>query len=120
MFQTVASCRGVEEAVAAGTSTLVLGDFDGVTSDGTPIHLLFPASLRVSGDDLLATNLALDRRLFDSSFAAVDSEWCAHATRYTISRIRVLSFAKNRSFTGRGCRSPKSIRPCFYAAQWYR
>lgn len=65
-----------------------LGDFAGVNSKGEPIHMLFPASLRFSGEDLLVTNLSLDLRLFSPSFATVDSEWCAQVSRYTVVKIR--------------------------------
>ena len=71
-----------------GRAIAKLGDFDGVSAAGAPIHMLFPASLRFHGKDLLVTNLALDVRLFDPSFAAVDSEWCAQVSRYTVVKIR--------------------------------
>ncbi|HZZ83696.1 MAG TPA: SMP-30/gluconolactonase/LRE family protein [Anaeromyxobacteraceae bacterium] len=71
----------------SGKAIAKLGDFGGLR-DGAPIQLLFPASLRFDGQFLLVTNLALDLRLFDPSFATVDSEWCAGVTRYTISRLR--------------------------------
>ncbi len=64
-----------------------LGDFGGSVVDGSPLQLLFPASLRFVGDDLLVTNLSLDLRLFDPSFTAADSEWCAQVSRYTVARI---------------------------------
>lgn len=34
------------------------------------------------------TNLALDLTLFSPTFAAVDSQWAAQVTTYTVSRIR--------------------------------
>jgi DNA-binding beta-propeller fold protein YncE len=37
---------------------------------------------------LYVTNLALDLTLFSPTFAAVDSQWAAQATTYTVSRIR--------------------------------
>jgi sugar lactone lactonase YvrE len=70
-----------------GRAIAKLGDFDGVSAAGSPIHMLFPASLRFSGEDLLITNLSLDLRLFSPSFATVDSEWCAQISRYTVVRI---------------------------------
>ncbi len=71
-----------------GRAIAKLGDFDGVSSKGEPIHMLFPASLRFSGQDLLVTNLSLDLRLFSPTFATVDSEWCAQVSRYTVVKIR--------------------------------
>jgi sugar lactone lactonase YvrE len=71
-----------------GKAIAKLGDFGGV-HDGAPVELLFPASARFSGNDLLVTNLSLDLRLFDPSLATVDSQWCAQVTRFTVSRIPV-------------------------------
>jgi streptogramin lyase len=71
-----------------GRAIAKLGDFGGVTSDGKPIHMLFPASLRFSGEDLLVTNLSLDLRLFSPTYASIDSEWCARVSRYTVVKIR--------------------------------
>ncbi len=50
--------------------------------------MLFPASLRFSGEDLLVTNLSLDLRLFSPTFATIDSEWCARVSRYTVVKVR--------------------------------
>jgi sugar lactone lactonase YvrE len=66
-----------------------LGDFAGVNSEGQPVKLLFPASLRFSGKRLLVTNLSLDLRIFSPTFATVDSEWCAQVTRYTVVSIEL-------------------------------
>lgn len=71
-----------------GKAIAKLGDFDGIAA-GSPIHLLFPASLRFLDDDLVVTNLALDLRLFNAAYASVDSEWCAQVSRYTIARVKV-------------------------------
>lgn len=71
-----------------GKAIAKLGGFDGLRG-GAPVGLLFPASLRFHGDDLLVTNLALDLRLFDPAFQTVDSEWCAQVTRYTVARIHL-------------------------------
>ncbi len=68
-----------------GRAIAKLGDFGGVR-DGSPVQLLFPASLRFSGDSLLVTNLALDLRLFNLP-ASVDSEWCAQISRYTVAKL---------------------------------
>jgi sugar lactone lactonase YvrE len=67
-----------------GRAIAKLGDFGGVRK-GKPRQLLFPASLRFSGERLLVTNLALDLRLFDPLFVTVDSAWCAQVSRYTVS-----------------------------------
>ncbi len=67
-----------------------LGDFGGIDDeDGKPIGLLFPASLAFSpnGKFLYVTNLALDLRLF-GLVEAVDSQWAAQVTTYTVARIR--------------------------------
>jgi sugar lactone lactonase YvrE len=63
-----------------------LGDFDGLTASGSPIHLLFPASLRFSGEDLLVTNLSLNTTLF--GFPTVDTAWSAKVSHYTVARLR--------------------------------
>lgn len=65
------------------------GSFRGVNSDGVPQGLLFPASLVFdSNGNLYVTNLALDLRLFNSAYAAVDSQWAAMVKRYTLSVIK--------------------------------
>jgi sugar lactone lactonase YvrE len=66
-----------------------LGDFYGLSRDGVPQGLLFPASpaFSLDGQFLYVTNLALDLRLFNPSFAAIDSEWTAQVKRYTVSRL---------------------------------
>ena len=66
-----------------------LGDFDGLSRNGTPRGLLFPASPDFSrdGEFLYVTNLALDIRLFGLT-QSVDSQWTAQVRRYTISKIR--------------------------------
>jgi sugar lactone lactonase YvrE len=71
-----------------GRAIAKLGDFGGVTHSGTPIQMLFPASLRFSGKDLLVTNLALDLRLFNPDYTSVDSEWAAKVSHYTIVKLR--------------------------------
>lgn len=73
-----------------GRAIAKLGDFDGIARDGAAEGLLFPASLRFSGKDLLVTNLALDLRLFNPAFTSVDSAWCAEVTRHTVARIRAV------------------------------
>ncbi len=70
-----------------GKAISKLGDFGGL-DDGSPVQLLFPASLRFRGHDLIVTNLSLDLRLFNPSFETVDSKWCAQVSRYTVVKIR--------------------------------
>jgi sugar lactone lactonase YvrE len=71
-----------------GQAIAKLGDFGGVSRSGTPIQMLFPASLRFSGNHLLVTNLALDLRLFSPTYTSVDSEWAAKVSHYTIVKLR--------------------------------
>jgi sugar lactone lactonase YvrE len=74
-----------------GKAIAKLGDFDGLTKDGTPIGLLFPASPAFGKDGLFlyVTNLALDLRLAVApNVQAVDSQWAAMVNRYTVSKIR--------------------------------
>ncbi|HEY6006064.1 MAG TPA: hypothetical protein VIV57_24500, partial [Anaeromyxobacter sp.] len=61
-----------------------LGDFDGIKDD-SPVGMLFPASMRFSGNSLLVTNLSLDSRIF--GFTTLDSEWCAQVKRYTVVKV---------------------------------
>ena len=70
-----------------GKAIAKLGDFGGVKR-GTPSDLLFPASVRFSGKNLLVTNLALDLRLFSPDYATGDSQWASQVSHYTISRLR--------------------------------
>ncbi|MGZ6029497.1 MAG: SMP-30/gluconolactonase/LRE family protein [Myxococcaceae bacterium] len=72
-----------------GKAIAKLGDFGGAVRRGSPVGLLFPASIRFSGKHLLVTNLALDLRLFSPTFVTPDSEWTAQVSRYTISQIRL-------------------------------
>ncbi|HTO96943.1 MAG TPA: NHL repeat-containing protein [Myxococcales bacterium] len=70
-----------------GRAIAKLGDFDGLSRDGAPIGLLFPASLVLHGEWLYVTNLSLDLRLFNPTFNAVDSEWAAAVRKHTVARI---------------------------------
>jgi DNA-binding beta-propeller fold protein YncE len=70
-----------------GKAIAKLGDFGGAIAHGSPLQLLFPASLRFHGEDLLVTNLSLDLRLFNPDFVTVDSEWCAQVSRYTVVKL---------------------------------
>ena len=81
-----------------GKAISKLGDFGGI-ADKSPIQMLFPASLRFLGKDLIVTNLSLDLRVFNASFVTVDSEWCAQVSRYTVVRIpaRILGFGKGEN-----------------------
>ena len=65
-----------------------LGDFGGIGPNGAPNGLLFPASLVRQGNFVYVTNLALDLRLFNSTFTTGDSEWAAQVTTHTVSRLR--------------------------------
>jgi len=71
----------------SGKAIAKLGDFGGV-KHGMAKDLLFPASLRFSGKHLIVTNLALDLRVFSPAYAAVDSEYAAQVSSYTISKLR--------------------------------
>ena len=72
-----------------GKAIAKLGDFGGAIRHGSPVGLLFPASIRFAGRHLLVTNLALDLRIFSPDFTTPDSEWCVQVSRYTISSIRI-------------------------------
>lgn len=78
---------------ATGKAIAKLGDFKGLSRDGTPFGLLFPATPYFSPDGqyLYATNLALDLRLFGLS-ESLDSQWAAQTNRYTVSRLRIPRF----------------------------
>lgn len=65
-----------------------LGDFEGIGPDGAPRGLRFPASLVRRGPFIYVTNLALDLRGFNPTFATVDSPWAAQVTTHTVARIR--------------------------------
>ncbi|HYT97294.1 MAG TPA: SMP-30/gluconolactonase/LRE family protein [Casimicrobiaceae bacterium] len=59
-----------------------LGEFQGVSRDGTPSGLLFPASLVIVGDWLYVTNLALP-------LTGSPAEWETDVTRWTVSRMKL-------------------------------
>ena len=69
-----------------GKAIAKLGDFDGV-KNGSPVGLLFPASLARHDDWIYITNLSLDLRPVVGQ-QSVDSQWAAQVKRHTISRIR--------------------------------
>lgn len=64
-----------------------LGDFGGLSIEGAPIGLLFPASLVRHGKHIYVTNLALDLRLFGLA-PPIDAQWAAEVVTHTISKIR--------------------------------
>ncbi|HWP35838.1 MAG TPA: SMP-30/gluconolactonase/LRE family protein [Thermodesulfobacteriota bacterium] len=64
-----------------------LGDFDGISPQGEPVGLLFPASLVRSGPFVYVTNLALDLEAA-LGLPTVDSQWAAQVRRHTVARIR--------------------------------
>ena len=70
-----------------GKAIARLGDFGGAIRHGSPVGLLFPASIRLAGRSLLVTNLALDLRIFSPDYATPDSAWTAEVSRYTVSKI---------------------------------
>jgi sugar lactone lactonase YvrE len=70
-----------------GRAIAKLGDFDGLSSDGAPVGLLFPASLYFHEGWVYVTNLSLDLRLFSPTFNAVDSQWAAEVRRHTVARL---------------------------------
>jgi sugar lactone lactonase YvrE len=70
----------------SGKAIAKLGDFEGVRR-GSPVGLLFPASLARHGDWIYVTNLSLDLRPVAGA-QSVDSEWAAQVTRHTVARLR--------------------------------
>jgi Gluconolactonase len=83
----VAANQADEIVVVDKTGRVIakLGDFDGIDRQGSPVGLLFPASLVLVNNFLYVTNLSLDLRLFGAP--TVDSQWAAQVTRHTIARI---------------------------------
>jgi sugar lactone lactonase YvrE len=69
-----------------GRAIAKLGDFEGVRR-GSPVGLLFPASLARHGNWIYVTNLSLDLRPITGQ-QSVDSQWAAEVTRHTIARLR--------------------------------
>ncbi len=64
-----------------------LGDFGGITPQGAPVGLLFPASLVRHGNFIYVTNLSLDLTLFNIA-PPIDAPWAAQVTTHTVARIR--------------------------------
>jgi sugar lactone lactonase YvrE len=80
-----------DEIIVIGPSGKVLsrlGAFRGLTEEGVPRGLLFPASLAFSADgsSLFVSNLALDVRLFGLG-EAVDSIWASRVNFYTVAKV---------------------------------
>lgn len=69
-----------------GKAIAKLGDFNGLRG-GSPVGLLFPASLVRHGDWIYITNLSLDLRPITGQ-QSVDSHWAAQVKTHTISRLR--------------------------------
>jgi len=87
----VAANQGDEIVEVDPTGTVVAkqGDFDGLTSDGSILGLLFPASLAFSPGEqqLYVTNLALYLPYAGAPEIAVDSGWTLHVKQYNIAVI---------------------------------
>jgi DNA-binding beta-propeller fold protein YncE len=66
-----------------GRTVLRAGDFLGISADGRPRGLLFPASTAVSGSWMVVTNLALPFT------PAVGDEWEEQVRRWTLVRFRI-------------------------------
>jgi sugar lactone lactonase YvrE len=69
-----------------GRAIAKLGDFDGVRN-GSPVGLLFPASLARHGDWIYIANLSLDLRPVAGQQSIV-SQYAAEVKRHTVARIR--------------------------------
>lgn len=84
----VAANQADEIVVVDPTGRVIakLGDFDGIDRQGSPVGLLFPASLVMVKNFIYVTNLSLDLRDFKLP-QAVDSQWAAQVTRHTIARL---------------------------------
>jgi len=75
---------------SSGKLLAKLGRFEGVSKDGTPGGLLFPASPAFSKDGkfLFVSNLALDVRLAGVPSQSPDTAWTDQVKHYTVSKIR--------------------------------
>ena len=69
-----------------GRAIAKLGDFDGLRN-GSPVGLLFPASLARRGDWIYITNLSLDLRPITGQQSII-SQYTAEVKRHTVARIR--------------------------------
>jgi sugar lactone lactonase YvrE len=83
-------CANQEDEIVVvnpdGRAIAKLGDFDGLSQDGAPAGLLFPASLVFHGGFVYVTNLSLDLRDFGLP-PSVDSDWAAAVKRHTVARL---------------------------------
>jgi sugar lactone lactonase YvrE len=88
----VAANQSDQIVVVNSTGKLLakLGSFEGLTGNGTPRGLLFPASPAFSKDGkfLYVSNLALDVRLAGVPFQSPDTQWTDLVKRYTVSKVR--------------------------------
>ncbi|HEX8013122.1 MAG TPA: NHL repeat-containing protein [Casimicrobiaceae bacterium] len=100
----VAANQSDEIVVLDGTGRVIakLGDFGGIDAQGSPIGLLFPASLVISNGFLYVTNLSLDLRILPVP-QTTNSQWSAQVTRHTIARMRA-QIPPVRGFQGVGRR----------------
>jgi len=75
---------------SAGKLLAKLGRFEGLSGNGTPKGLLFPASPAFSKDGkfLYVSNLALDVRLAGVPSQSPDTAWTDQVKHYTVSKIR--------------------------------
>jgi sugar lactone lactonase YvrE len=86
-------CANQEDEIVVidntGKAIAKLGDFEGISPNGIPKGLLFPASLAFSNDGrfLYVTNLALYLP-YAGAQAAIDSAWTLQASGYTVSKLR--------------------------------
>jgi len=85
----VAANQSDEIVVLDSTGLVIakLGDFGGIDAHGSPIGLLFPASLVISNGFVYVANLSLDLRLFGLA-QTTNSQWSEKVTRHTIARMR--------------------------------
>jgi DNA-binding beta-propeller fold protein YncE len=88
----VAANQGDEMVVVDPTGKVIakLGDFDGISGNGTVKGLLFPASpaFSLDGRHLLVTNLALYLP-YAGALLAVDSGWTLQVNHYSIAKLPV-------------------------------
>jgi sugar lactone lactonase YvrE len=88
-------CANQEDKITvidtSGKVIAKLGDFNGITHDGTVKGLLFPASpaFSLDGRTLYVSNLTLFLP-YAGAQAAVDSAWTLEARHYTVAKIRAV------------------------------
>ena len=66
-----------------------LGDFDGISEDGTPRGLLFPTSRPFSRDGkyIYTPNFAVYLPYYAGAEASIDSAWTLQVKHFTVSRL---------------------------------